>query len=271
MSKEKHLYDFDDYKEYLNYRCDKERGLKSALAKVMQCQSAYISQVLNDHSHLSLEQADLAASYFKLSDKETLFLLLLIQKDRAGTSSLKSFFTKQLADFRSVQLSYLKRRDLKSHLDVKAQAIYYSSWEYNALHMAVTIPRLRTKEALLKAFVLPESRFNHCMEFLLENGLVKRTGDHYVTGTVEMYLESGSNFLRQLHLNTRAQAIASLDRERPENAHYSAVFTMSEKDVIKIKKMINDSLSEIATVVKVSKEEQICGFSINFFNYEKTV
>lgn len=270
MKKIKHLYDFDDYKEYLRAKAEAERGLKSALATALSCQSAYISQVLNDHAHLSLEQADSANIFFKHSDKESLYFLLLVQQERAGTVHLKDFFGSQLKEFREAQLSYLNRREIKNSLNEKDQAVYYSSWEYNTIHMAVTIPRLRTKESLITAFAISEAKINRCLEFLLETGLIKRSGSQYSPGTTENYLERSSPFVRQLHLNTRMQALGSLDRERIEDAHYSAVFTLSNKDVVRIKKLINEALAEAVNIAKESKEEQICGLSIDFFDYEKS-
>ncbi|HEY1080196.1 MAG TPA: hypothetical protein VGE46_08860, partial [Bdellovibrio sp.] len=71
MSKRLHLYDFEDYKAYLRHRAEAERGVKSALAKALNCQSAYISQVLNENAHLSLEQGDAANTFFAHSEKES--------------------------------------------------------------------------------------------------------------------------------------------------------------------------------------------------------
>lgn len=269
MGKANHLYDFNDYKEYLLHVSDQERGFKSALAKALNCQSAYISQILNNNAHLSLEQADMATTFLKHSEKEARYFMLLVQRDRSGTVQLRSFFQKQLEEFREEQLSYLKRHAISNSLTEKDQATYYSSWEYNAIHMAVTIPRLRSKESLMQAFAMPEAKLNRCLEFLLDRGLLKLSSGQYVPGTTENYLERSSPFVRQLHLNTRAQALGSLDRERLEDAHYSAVFTLSAKDVLKIKKLINESLSTMAEVAKDSKEERICGLSIDFFDMEK--
>lgn len=270
MAKELHLFDFDNYKTFLNHRCHSERGIKTALATAIGCQSAYISQVLNDNAQLSLEQADQANYFFKHSDKEAQYFMLLVQMERAGTKSLKKYFEQQLSEFVEHQLSYLKRHDLKSKLDDKDKAIYYSSWEYTTLHMAVTIPRLQKKETLMMAFAISEARFNKCVEFLLETGLIIQHGDQYRPGPAEVYLEKASPFVRQLHLNNRSQALASLDRERAEDAHYSAVITLSGKDVIKVKKIINEALADIVNLAKDSSEEQICGLSFDFFDIEKT-
>lgn len=269
MSKIKHLYDCNDYKEYLGLRADQERGMKSALATALNCQSAYISQVLNNNAHLSLEQADAANAFLKHSEKESLYFMLLVQQARAGTQSLKKFFSEQLRQFQEEQLSYLNRRNIRNSLSEKDQAVYYSSWEYNAIHMAVTIPRLRTKTALMEAFNLSDDRTNRCLEFLLEKGLIKHGAGKYLPGTTENYLERSSPFVRQLHLNTRALAIQSLDRDVIEDAHYSATFTLSKEDVLRVKKKINEVLAEIVEIAKDSKETQITALTIDFFNMEK--
>lgn len=270
MTEQKHLYEFEDYKEYLNYRCGLVRGLKSSLAEAVAVQSAYVSQVLNDNSHLSLEQGDLANQFFKHSEKESRYFLLILQKEKAGTVSLKKFFQKQVDEFLKEEFSYLKKNEIKNSLSSKDQAQYYSSWEYNVLHMAVTIPRLRTKEALMTAFAMGEKKFNLCMEFLIESGLVRRSGGQFIPGTIENYLAKDSPFVRQLHLNSRALAISSLSADSELDAHYSGSLTLSMKDAIKVKKLLSDCLSEIAETTKHSKEENIFGFVIDFYNIEKT-
>lgn len=269
MGKNYHLYDFTEYKAYLRHRADAERGMKSALAKALNCQSAYISQVLNENAQLSLEQGDAANHFFAHSDKESQYFLLLLQEERAGTVSLKKFFTQQLKSFKAEQLSYLNRKNIRDSLTPEQQAVYYSSWEYNAIHMAVTIPRLRSKEALLTAFRIPENRLNACLEFLLESGLIKQQSDKYAPGTTENFLERNSPLVRQLHLNTRAQALQSLDRDRLEDAHYSVVVTLSQKDVLRIKKLINEYISEVVDIARASKEDVIYGLSLDFFDFEK--
>ena len=269
MKKQKHLFDFEDYKEYLRQRAAESRGVKSALAEALNCQSAYISQVFNGPADLSLEQADATNKFFKHSEKESLFFLLLVQRERAGTPSLKAHFSQQLKGFKAAELGYLYRREIQNSLSETDQAIYYSGWEYNAIHMAITIPRLRTKASLLKAFEISEDKLNRCLEFLLEKGMIKRSGANYLPGTTENFLDSKSPFVRQFHQNTRLQAIQTIGNEALEEAHLSVVVTLSEKDVIKIKKILNEAISASIDNVKESKEEQIYGLTIDFFNMEK--
>ena len=62
------LYESEDYKQALNLlieqESEKRKGVRTALAEACQCQSSYISRVLNRDAHLSLEQIIAAADFF---------------------------------------------------------------------------------------------------------------------------------------------------------------------------------------------------------------
>ena len=55
------LLDYSDYKAYLRAATDASRGLRTALARSLGCQTAYVSQILNGGAQLSLEQAEAIA------------------------------------------------------------------------------------------------------------------------------------------------------------------------------------------------------------------
>ena len=59
QNKEKTLFDYNNYKKYINERIDsspsKGRGLKQKMAEFLNCQTAFVSQVLNKDPNFSLE------------------------------------------------------------------------------------------------------------------------------------------------------------------------------------------------------------------------
>src|SRR4051812_16016478 len=91
---------YSDYKAFLRdsiaARPKGGWGVKSSLAQAMRCETAYVSQILNGASHLSLEQAQAVCRYFKLGKPETHYFLLLVQRARAGTPELREYFDEQL-------------------------------------------------------------------------------------------------------------------------------------------------------------------------------
>ena len=59
---DKNIFEFRNYKAYLDHlissKPGKGRGMRSSIAKALHCQTSYISQVLNEEAHFSLEQGD---------------------------------------------------------------------------------------------------------------------------------------------------------------------------------------------------------------------
>ena len=92
----KSVFDFKDYKAYFRdceqVRKSLERGFRTKLAEFIGCQSGYISHVLNDSAHLSLEQGYKAAVFLSMSERERKYLLLMIEAARAGTKELRAHF-----------------------------------------------------------------------------------------------------------------------------------------------------------------------------------
>ena len=104
------VFDYSDYKAFLRELGDsRPRGFRKALAEATQCQTAYISQILNGHYHLSLEQAEAATQFLGLSKDEVRCFVLLVEIQRAGTPSLKQFFLSQLAELRERHLMIKER------------------------------------------------------------------------------------------------------------------------------------------------------------------
>ena len=85
-------FDYTDYKSYINARLDADpqgRGSRSALARAIRCQSAFVSSVLRGSVHFTPEQGEAINEHFGHSETDADYFLLLLQLQRAGTDSLR--------------------------------------------------------------------------------------------------------------------------------------------------------------------------------------
>lgn len=53
------------------------------------------------------------------------------------------------------------------------------------------------------------------------------------------------------------------------NLHFSSVYTMSEKDFIKIKEKLLENFQEVWNIVRPSNEEKLCTLNLDFFELGK--
>lgn len=270
----KSIFNFVHYKDYLHERCGAsgtKRGVKTALANALGCQSTYLSHVLHAHAHLSLEQAEKANEFFGHSEEEAAFFFLLLQKDRAGTATLSKYFQAQMDEILKRRLVLTKRLGEKLTLDRESQATYYSSWIYAAVHIALTIPSLRSRETLAAYLHLPLKKISETLDFLRSIGLAKGEGDHYEVGPSQIRLGNDSHNILKHYTNWRTQAIESLDRGPTVDFHYSGVVSLSHSDVAKIKNILLEAVRDSQKVVQDSREEELYALNCDFFTLKRSL
>jgi uncharacterized protein (TIGR02147 family) len=266
------LFEFKEYKKYIrNQLKTGDFGSQGVMAGSIRCQPAYVSQVLNGDAHLSLEQADLVNEFFHHGKEESHFFLLMVQKERAGTKSLKEYFQKQLDELLKKRTEVSHRLDVNTTLSDKEQAVYYSSWFYAAIHIAVSIPRLRSKSDLAEFLHLPIQQVSEALEFLLQTGLVEQGQDRYTVGKARIFVAKNSPHSHQHHANWRHQAIESLDREQEKELHYTSIFSLTEEDAVRLKDRILDMIKENNKLISASKEEEVFCFTMDLFSSKKTL
>jgi uncharacterized protein (TIGR02147 family) len=263
------VYEYTDYKRFLNEfiasQPNKGRGLRKNLAEAIRCQVAYVSHVLSGNYHFSIEQAEAASRFFDLSSDDAEYFVLLVSENRAGTHELKEFFKKLLKQ-RNEKNSLLKNRvKIKETLGREDQTTYYSHGHYAAIHMALTIPKLRTRSALEKQFKLSAKRVQEVLEFLTSRGLAKKDGTQYLPSGIALHLESDSPLIPRHHSNWRMAAMQSFEDPHQQDLHYSGVVTCSEKDIPRVREKLTKCLAECIQIIQSSPEEQVAALCFDWW------
>lgn len=265
----KTIFEYENYKTYIIEKIEaspaKGRGIKLKISMHLNCQTAFVSQVLNADPNFSLEQGVKLNVFFEHTREEARFFLLLLQLQRAGSSDLKEFFKIEM------QETLEKRSDLKIRLDIKNslkkgdQEIYYSSWLFACIHMMLAIPDLQTPHAIARHLNLPREKVMEVITFLEERGLVQRKGAHYEIGITKIHLSKDSPQIQRHHTNWRIQAIRSIDLNESVDLHYSTIVSMSKADIPRIKEILIKAIEECRSIIRDSKEEKIQSVCIDFF------
>jgi len=264
-----HIFEHNSYKGYLN-QCIRSspkqgRGFKAALASAANCQSAYISQVLNGDRHLNLEQAEGINSFLMHSEDESQFFLLLVLYERAGTKQLKERLRRKMQVYVDRFQTLKERFNIKETLTPEIQAQYYSSWHYTAIHILLTIPRFRTKESICKAMGLTSDVVTPILEFLVSAGLAFQKHSEYLPGKSNTFVGKDSPFVKHHHSNWRSRAIDSIAVNRADEIHYSSVFSLSAEDAIKIRFLVLKAIEDVRKIRLPSKEEELHSFCLDLF------
>jgi uncharacterized protein (TIGR02147 family) len=154
-------------------------------------------------------------------------------------------------------------------LSIADQAEYYSSWHHAAFHIAVTIPSLQTREAISHYFRVPLQRVSRVLDFLTRVGLVREQNGVYACAQSDVLLGSDSPNIIRHHTHWRNRAIDSLETERREEMHYSAVVSVARRDLPKIKENLVQLVQKNLELFRASREEEIYCCCIDFFGLQR--
>lgn len=258
-----------DYKAYLNAKIASlpkaGRGFKAQLAEQIGCQKAFVSQVLQGESHFNLEHADKINHALHHDKEESIYFLLLIQHARAGTESLRKVFSGQMAELREKRSEFKNRLLHDRELTDRQKGKYYSSWIYAAIRVALTVPSLRKKPALIERLGLTEERLHEALAFLEEAGLVDKKGEEYHPTTMHLHLGKDQDLILRYHTNWRLRALDAIANPSHEDLHFSSVMSLSHSDAAKLKTMITDFITNAQKIAHASPEETLISFCADFY------
>jgi uncharacterized protein (TIGR02147 family) len=267
--KKSSIFEYKNYKQYILDWIEKApnegRGQRKILAEAIGCQTPFITHVLSGDYHFSLEQAEACARYFELNETETEFFILLVLKQRSGTKSLENFFNKQISKHCEQHTVLKKRVNITETMTIESQMVYYSSWQYAAIHMALLVPDLQSIEALSKYFNLTINRILSILNFLIEHDHIEKKGQYYKVKKSMLHLEKDSPFLIQHHSLWRLKAIENIQTYKNENLHYSGIMSISNDDYEWVRERLAKLLEEVVNRVKDSKDEKLASICFDLF------
>lgn len=264
----KSVYDFLDYRRYLENWLKSQpsagRGMKRKLAEVTGLQPTYISIVFKGEADINSEHAHALNEFFQHDKEESRFFQLLVEYARAGNARYKKYLRDEIDTIKRAHLSIQKRLDAKDPLPDAEKEIYYSSWHYGAVRVALTVPRLQTLPALEKALQISESRLLEVLEFLVANTLAEKRGDRYFTTERATHIQRGSRLALQNHFNWRMKMIEMMPYREEKDVHFSVVMSLSKKDKAKLQNFFREVIAEFSDIVGPSKEEEMAVFCLDF-------
>lgn len=267
------IFEFENYKDYLRayiHRLPKKGyGFKSKMATFLECNTSYISQLLEGSAEMSLEQAENLNLLLKHSEAEGEFFIFLVCLARAGNERLRQRFRQQITQLRVRQSNLKERFQESSELNTADLTEFFSLWHRNALQIATTIHRLRTPEALRKALGLEEYLVREGLEFLLSKGLLTEKNGVFQPSHTRFFIGKDSPILKMHHANWRTRSIVALDEIKNDNLHYTTVVSLSTKDVQRLKERLIREIESLRQIVKDSKEEELHAFTMDFFRVDR--
>lgn len=264
------IYTYKDYKKFLNDSLDDldqgGRGSRARMSRAIGCQTAYTAKVLRGPAHFNLEQGEALIDFLGLTEEQANYFLLLLLEARAGTPKLRLRYERQRQAILKEKLLLKNKLGIESHLEERDQFIYYSAWYFSAIHALTAIPGFQRPEQIAKRLNISLRQASDALEFLLRTGLlVREKKGELKIGKYQIHLGANSPLITKHHMNWRLRAMQAVENQLEAGVHYSAVVSISKNDEEKVKEKIAETIRWILSLVKDSKEEELCGLSLDFY------
>lgn len=259
---------FTDYKDYLFDLIDKNQqitGYRTLLADAAKCQKSYLSQVLNGSQHLSLEQGIGICLFLQLPPLEQEYFLTMIQLARAGNVLLEQYHQKKLKDLKTEMEKFSRPFKPENITTEEKASLYYSSWHLSAIHILLTIPGFNTTKKISHHLNVSSDLVDHYLEKLKHIGFAYFDGEQWKSTQQYLHVPKESSLVTLHHANWRHKAIENSARKNAHDIHYTAVYSLSRKDVEAIRQTLLTTIEDILQRVARSPEEKLVAMACDFF------
>ena len=259
------LFSLTDFRHYVRSWVKAQgRGEYRKIALKLRVHTTLVSQIFNGKKCLTEEQATLLCDHMGLNALETDYFIKLIQLERAGSESLKLLFKRHLKQIQNQSSEIKSRVPNVEVLSEQDRALFYSSWQYSLIRLLTSIPEFRTKEKIAAYTNLSISRVQEILDFLTSRKLCKEVKGFYQRTEKNTHIEAGSALSTRHHQNWRVKSLDFLEHVSKEDLAFTSPVSISKNDSEKVKKILLNTISDIAKIIEKSPPEEIIYLGIDW-------
>ncbi len=263
------LFEFLDYRAWIQHQIEinaTTRGYQNLLARAAGCQRSYLSRAIHSQVELTPEHAAGLARHWSFNADQTEYFVGLVNLSRAGTAELRTLIERRLRELAERNLTVTRQIPRSVSLsDESSQLPYYSAWYMAAVHMALTIPELRTESAIARKLRLPTPIIHRALEELEHLGLAQRTGYQWEATKSNLHLSAGSTVDRLSQSAWRQFIGTRLQEGDSEGLHYSGVHTLSRSDLSRLRTLWLECLRNSRELIAPSPEQELVCLAFDLF------
>jgi len=263
------IFSYLKYEEFIESKLKEQRGTyryKTQLAEAAGWQPSFFSQVLAGKTILMPHHAVGLAQFWALTESETEYFVELVHFARAGGADHRRYIERRLKKLRveNENLSLRYKKETFS-TDFGKAAVYYSSWHYTAVHMLLTVPAFRTSEKISKRLGISVEAVQAALRVLENLGLATKQGVQWSATNHNIHIEKSSPLHQLNHHHWRQQSILRSVDQRQEDLLYTALYSLSVSDWLRIRALCLKFIDESRGIVQASPAEELICFTMDVF------
>lgn len=263
-------FKYTSYKDYLRNQFqspDSPRGLQSRLATHLECQSAYLYQVLKGSGHLTEDQAYKVTTYFNFSYWEQQYWLLLVRLEKASTPDLRAYLEAEIKKCKIEELNLKNKADSEVAQDEAVVWDYYFSGLLpSAIHLLTSSPKYQTIDAIAKKLGSDTQSVKTHLEQLFSYGFVKMKDKKWHHASPSYHFPKDSKYNQGVQIMRRSQALSKVLSQKSEgDTFFSSCFTLDAESYEKLRHKVADFVKSSQKIVHAGGSDEPYILSIDLF------
>lgn len=265
--KQQTVFTFDSYKPLMSHMLlgPTRRGQLSRAAEFMKCQRSYLSRIMKDKQHLTLDQAYLLARFWKLRDDEREYFSTLVELDRAGQPEYRQYLKSRVSEMKRKYESIQERTQRQSHVTDNLELQYFSTWISCALQFLTMVPEFQNINSLAERLSLNKKIVAEYLTQLEKVGLVETKHGKWMNKSSNFHIPKESVLVQLHHQNWRARAMLDAQNPSTDHVHFTGVYSLSVSDLNRIKEMLLSFVADANEIVGPSECEETIALTCDLF------
>lgn len=240
------------------------------LADLLRIQKSYLSKIMRGDALMSKDQGFLLAQYLKLNNKESDYLFLLLDRDKAAIKEYKNQLDQKIKSIQNLNTqsqNYIEKE--VNTLNSSEMQLYYLNTETQLIHLALALPNFKRNPELLKdIFRISTNKFQEILNLLIKLGFIEIENGKIKNLKSNLHLPKDSPFFWQWFSGLRNKSLEwTKSLEDHDKYNFSANFTASEEDKEKIRIKFMSFLKDVEKIVKDSPSENLYQISFDLFKW----
>jgi uncharacterized protein (TIGR02147 family) len=265
------IFNYVDHRKYLRDHLasspKKGHGLLSQWSHRLKVSTTLMSQIVSGKKSLNLEIAIGLAQIISLTTKETDYLLLLVEFDRAGNPDLRKHFKDKIEEAQAAARMLKNRIEDVETLTDEIKAHYYATWIYSAVRNLVSIDAQMSIGEIATRLKVSREAVVEATDFLQRHGLIENDKSGWRIGTRSIYLTSDSPLVNKHHQNWRLKSLQTMDNKNQEDLFFTSPMSLSKSVAREIRKKIVDLIQEVRKDSAPSDSETVRCLNIDWFEF----
>ncbi|MBK7962098.1 MAG: TIGR02147 family protein [Bdellovibrionales bacterium] len=257
-------------KHYISGLPKNGRGEISRIAEHLGVSPTLVSHMLAGDKWLTPEQGHELVLYLGLVGIEADYFALLIQFERAGTSSLKKYWKSKMEVLKEQHLKLSNRLPTDRQLSHETRAIFYSSPLYMMIRLYTSVgSNGKTAIEIAQRFGLSVTKCTEAIKFLVDCGLCEEREGRYLMGQQKIHLEKSSPYLLRFQTDWRMKAINRGEDLADSELMFTAPVSLSKEDFESLRERTIEFIKQFLDTVHASPADEIACLNLDFFWVKK--